>query len=158
MASGGSGTGTPACVEARGNTVTLRMGFAVPRELLVERQGVCPKRMNCLARFLQALCRHALGGGEHVIGPVDVGAVGQHRAGGLDLDPQCAERMSQHVVDLAGDAGALVEEVGPALLGLQLLALGKQRCRLLGLDPVGARLRPSSSPASTMAGRPSRVP
>jgi len=30
----------------------------------------------------------------------------------------------QHVVDLPGDPGPLVEQIGPALLGLQLLPLG----------------------------------
>ena len=32
--------------------------------------------------------------------------------------------MGEHVVDLPGDPGPLVEQVGPALLGLQFVALG----------------------------------
>ena len=50
-------------------------------------------------------------------------------------------------MDLPGDAGALVEEVGPALLGLQLLALGQQRRRLLRLDPVRAPVAPDDQAA-----------
>jgi hypothetical protein len=61
----------------------------------------------------------------------------------------------QHVVDLPGDPGPLVEQIGPALLGLQLLPLGQQQRRLLGLDPVGTRLRPMTRPATRTAGTPS---
>ena len=50
--------------------------------------------------------------------------------------------MGEHVVDLPGDPGPLVEQVRPALLGLQFVALGEQHRRLLGLDPVGAPVAP----------------
>ncbi len=98
--------------------------------------------MNRAARVHQALGGHPLGRGQDLGRPVDVPVVGQHRAGGLDLDPQRAEGMGEHVVDLPGDAGPLVEQIGPALLGLQLFALGQQLRRLLGLDPVGAPVAP----------------
>jgi len=50
-------------------------------------------------------------------------------------------------VDLPGDTGALVEQVCPALLGLQLLTLGQQRRRLLRLDPVRAPVAPDDQAA-----------
>jgi len=71
---------------------------------------------------------------------VDVPVVGQHRLGRLDLDAQRAERMRQHVVDLACDTGPLIQHVSAALLGPQPLVLRQQGRGLLGLDPVGTPL------------------
>ncbi len=44
--------------------------------------------------------------------------------------------MGEHVVDLAGDAVALVKSGGAVLLRAKLLGVRQERCRLLGLDAV----------------------
>jgi hypothetical protein len=75
------------------------------------------------AGLYQTFCGHPLRVRQQVARLVDIAPVGQHRAGGLNLDGQCAERVREHVVDLAGDAGALVEQIGAPVLGFQLLAL-----------------------------------
>jgi hypothetical protein len=102
--------------------------------------------MNRPAGLGQAFGGHPLGPVQELVRPGDVAPVGQHRPGGLDLDPERAERVREHVVDLAGDAGPLVEEVGPPLLRLQLFALGQQQRRLLGLDAVRAAVAPDHQP------------
>ena len=47
--------------------------------------------------------------------------------------------MSQDVVDFPGDPVALVQGRSPALLLAELLGLGQQDVRLLGLDTVAAQ-------------------
>src|ERR1017187_7110019 len=49
-----------------------------------------------------------------------------------------AERVGEEVVDLAGDAIALVQSGRPALLLAELLGVGQQRGGLLGLEAVAA--------------------
>ena len=106
----------------------------------------------------QAVRRHPLSGHEDVNRPVDVLMIGQHRPGRLDLDAKRAEGMREDVVDLAGNAGALAEDVRPAARGQQLLGLGQQRRGLLGLNPAAAHEPPDQQPGHTApagkAGRP----
>ena len=102
--------------------------------------------MNGPAGLGQAVGRHPLSGQQDLNGPVDVLMIGQHRPGRLDLDAERAEGMRQHVVDLAGDAGALAEDVRLAAGGQQLLGLGEQRRGLLGLYPAAVHEPPEQQP------------
>ena len=154
VASGGSGTETPPMSKLAANAVTLRMGLARPGELLVERQRVDSEGVNGLARLIQARCSDPLRGGEDFVGPGDVCLVGQDRASRLNLDAERAEGVSEYIVNLACDARALVEEFRAPLLGLQLLALGKQRRGLLCLDPVRAAVAPDQQAGEHQSGEP----
>ena len=53
--------------------------------------------------------------------------------------PEGTERVSQDVVDLPGDAVALVQGGRPVLLLVELLGFGQQSGGLLGLDTVAAQ-------------------
>jgi hypothetical protein len=65
---------------------------------------------------------------------------GQEGPGDLDLQSQGPQRVGQHVVDLAGDPGPLVQRRHPGLLLPQLIGLGQQHGRLLGLHAAGAQV------------------
>ncbi len=117
-------------------------------QFLVERQRVGAQRVHRAPRLGQAVGGHPLRGREHVECLVDVAAVGQHGARGLDLDTETAERMREHVVDLPRDPGALVEHIRAPLLDLQLSCSYQQFSGLLGLHSVRAPLSPDQQAAS----------
>jgi hypothetical protein len=95
---------------------------------------------------------HTLGLGKQLDGPFDVGLVGKHGLGGLDLDPEGAQRMSKDVVDLACNAVALVEGGRPVLLQVELLRFSQQRGGLSASTRKPRRTRPKTRPRRRMSG------
>lgn len=74
------------------------------------------QRVHGPAGLVEPLGRRSPGVAEELDSPVDVLLVGEHGLGGLDLDTERAEGVGEEVVDLAGDAIALVEGGRPAIL------------------------------------------
>jgi len=67
---------------------------------------------------------------------------GEDGLGGLDVQSQGAEGVGEHVVNLPGDPGALIQRCHLGLLLAELIRLGEQGRRLLDLHLTGAQVVP----------------
>ena len=114
--------------------VPTLVGGAELGQSLVERWSVDAQRVHRPACLDEPFGNHAPGLGKQLDGPSDVGLVRKHGLGGLDLDPEGAQRVSKEVVDFACDAVALVQGGRTVLLLVELLRFGQQRGGLFGLD------------------------
>ena len=77
------------------------------------------------ACLCQAAGSHALRRGQRLERAVRVAQDREEGPDGLQLDAERAEGVREHVMDLAGNPRPFLEDVGPALLGSQLLVLGE---------------------------------
>ena len=100
-----------------------------------QRKGVGAQRVDGPAGLGQAAGGHALRGGQCLEGAVRVVVHGEQRPDGLQLDAERAQGVREHVVYLTRDPRPFLQDIGPPLLGAQLLVLGQQLPGLLGLDP-----------------------
>ena len=90
----------------------LAVRFEQPSEALRERWCVAAQRGDRAACLLEPVARRAPAATNPFEGTIHVAALREHPLGCLKLDRQATERMSEHVVYLACDAGALIERGG----------------------------------------------
>jgi hypothetical protein len=111
-----------------------------------QRQGVAAQRVHGPAGLAKPVGGHPLRLVQDLDRPRLVMLVGEHGPGGLDVQRQGAQRVREHVVDLARDPGALAQCRHRRLLLPQLVRLGQQHRRLLGPEPVIAPVEAEQQP------------
>ena len=132
-------------------TVVLGQGL----ELLGQRDRFVAQRVHRLARLLQPLHGEPPCLLDQLTTLARVVAALQQGVGGVELDRQGTERVSQHVVDLSSHpvalgqgCGTVAFGVGPDPLGQQLFGL---QCPILVVAASGAGMRPMAMEAAASA-------
>jgi hypothetical protein len=110
---------------------------------LRQRRCLAAQGMDRPAGLGQAVGGHPASLFEELHCPRLVVGVGEDGLGELNLKSERAQRVREHVVDLAGDPGPLVQGRRPGPLLAQLLRPGGQSLCLLGLNTVSAPVQPN---------------
>ncbi len=105
-------------------------------QAVLQRRRVGAQRRHRAARLLEPLPRRPPTGADPLERALEVATLGEQHLRRLELDGQPAERVCEHVVDLARDARALVERRGPSARRLGLSGLGAERVGGAGLGGV----------------------